>query len=177
MIKLTQFHTLYGSFEISCDSDLSRSYSRANTILDPLWVVPKPHTDNGPVGRSRNRSQSLHTAYGEEGLLPTSSRPIGLVRDMLWILAPRTVPIFFMLVRTHPPSASLPSPKPFTANDPVGSFRNSNCTLPRRADPDRQIISCGEGRGSPPQGPSGRSEMWFVDLRDWAVCFSLAPIC
>ena len=156
MIKLTQFHTLYGSFEISCDSDLSRSYSRANTILDPLWVVPKPHTDNGPVGRSRNRSQSLHTAYGEEGLLPTSSRPIGLVRDMLWILAPRTVPIFFMLVRTHPPWASLPIPKPFTANDPVGSFRNSllHFTPSGRSGSSHHILWGGPWLSSPrPLGP------------------------
>ena len=88
MIKLTQFHTLYGSFEISCDSDLSRSYSRANTILDPLWVIPKPHIDNGPVGRSRNRSQSRHTTYEEEGRLPISSRPIGSFRNLTQTTAP-----------------------------------------------------------------------------------------
>ena len=49
---------------------------------------------------------------------------------------------------------------------PSGRFGIHYCTLPHRADPDRQIISCGEGRGSPPQGPSGRSERWFVDLRE-----------
>ena len=49
---------------------------------------------------------------------------------------------------------------------PSGRFGIQYCTLPRRADPDRHIINCGEGRGSPPQGPSGRSERWFVDLRE-----------
>ena len=49
---------------------------------------------------------------------------------------------------------------------PSGRFGIHYCTLPRRADPDRHIINCGEGRGSPPQGPSGRSERWFVDLRE-----------
>ena len=49
---------------------------------------------------------------------------------------------------------------------PSGRFGIHYCTLPRRADPDRHIINCGEGRGSPPQGHSGRSERWFVDLRE-----------
>ena len=49
---------------------------------------------------------------------------------------------------------------------PSGRFGIHYCTLPRRANPDRHIINCGEGRGSPPQGPSGRSERWFVDLRE-----------
>ena len=55
--------------------------SRTNTTLDPLWVLPKPHTDNGPVGRSRNRSWSQHTAYKEEGRLPTSLRLLGSIRN------------------------------------------------------------------------------------------------
>ena len=47
---------------------------------------------------------------------------------------------------------------------PSGRFGIHYCTLPRWTDLDRQIISCEEGRGYPLQGPSGRSERWFVDL-------------
>ena len=47
---------------------------------------------------------------------------------------------------------------------PSGRFGIRCCTLPRRADPDRHIINCREGRGSPPQGPSDRSRRSSTDL-------------
>ena len=54
---------------------------------------------------------------------------------------------------------------------PSGRFGIHYCTLPRRADPDRHIINCGEGRSSPPQGPSGRSGRSSADLLklSWVV--------
>ena len=54
---------------------------------------------------------------------------------------------------------------------PSGRFGIHYCTLHRRADPDRQILNCGEGRSSPPQGPSGRSRRSSADLLkiSWVV--------
>ena len=48
----------------------------------------EPHTDNGLVGRSRNRLKSQHTTYEEEGRLPTSSRPLGSFRHLTQTMAP-----------------------------------------------------------------------------------------
>ena len=94
------------------------------------------------------------------------NHPIGLIRDMLWILAPRTIPIFFKIVRTHPPRASLPFPKPFTASNPVGSFRNSllHFTPSGRSGSSHHKLWGGPWLSSP--RPLGRSERWFVDLRE-----------
>ena len=74
--------------EFNAHLNLFTSYSRTNTTLDPLRVVSKPHTDNGPVGQSRNRSSSRHTAYEEEDRLPTSSRPIGSFRNLTQTMTP-----------------------------------------------------------------------------------------